>query len=222
MRFRAQAVSLEIESMRDCRASPEIELMPVFPVSRAIVWMRVYRASLEIESMLVCPDSRGIGWTRVYRGNPEIESMPACLGSLETALMLDGRGSQTSVDQGVLATTYKIFQAELPTEASGRIGAKRIWATFETIGKTIGAMFVIGMAIVGGITITLIIRTIQDSVSGQARRGRDSPTGAITAGRNLSTTATETTFITTMARCITETSRCARKPNTFSKLRRSR
>ena len=71
MRFRAQLVSLEIESMRDCRASPEIELMLVFPVSR------------------------GIAWTRVYRGNLEIESMPAYLGSLETARILAGQGSQT-------------------------------------------------------------------------------------------------------------------------------
>ena len=66
MRFRAQMVSLEIESMRDCRASPEIESMPA------------------------------------------------------------GRGSQTSVDQEGLVTTYKIFPAKLLIEASGRIGDKKI------------------------------------------------------------------------------------------------
>src|SRR5205823_471772 len=88
MRFRAQAVSPEIESMRVYRASPEIESTPVFPVN----W--------------------GIEWTRVYRVNPE------------TVWIVAGRGSQASVDPDVLVTTYKIFQAELPTEASGKIGAK--------------------------------------------------------------------------------------------------
>ena len=138
MRFRAQAVSLEIESMPVCRGSLEIESMPVFPVSRGIEWMRVYRVSpeiesmpacrgnLEIESMLVFPVSRGIEWMRVYRVNPEIESTPACLGSLETVWILAGRGSQTSVDPDVLVITYKIFPAELLTEASGRIGVRRI------------------------------------------------------------------------------------------------
>ena len=72
MRFRAQAARLEIESMRDCRASLEIASMPVFPVSRGIEWMPVYRV------------------------NPEIESTPACLGSLGTVRILAGRGSQTS------------------------------------------------------------------------------------------------------------------------------
>src|SRR6476620_955909 len=162
---------------------------------------RAQAASLEIESMLVFPVSRGIEWMRVFRASLEIESMP--------------------VDPDVLATTYKTFQAKLQTGDSGRIGAKKTWETFETIGKTIGAMLVIGTAIVGGTTITSIIRTIQDSVCGQVPRGRDSPTGAITAGRILSITATETTFITKMVRCTTETSRFARKPSTFSKPRRS-
>ena len=202
-------VSLEIESMRVFRVSPGIESMPACP------------GNLEIESMLVFPVSRGIAWMRVYRVNPEIESMPVCLGSLETVWILAGQGSQTSVDPDVLATTYKIFPAELLTEASGRIGVRRIWATFETIGKTIGAIMVIGTAIVGGTTITSIIRTIQDSVSGQVPRGRDSPAGAITAGPNLSITTTETTFITKMARCITGISRCARSSSTSTRPRQS-
>ena len=198
MRFRAQAVS------------PEIESMPVFPGNLEIELMLACRDNLEIESTPVFPVNRGIEWTRVYRVNPE------------TVWIAAGRDSQISVDPDVLVTTYKIFQAELPTEASGKIGAKRTWATFETIGKTIGAMLVIGTAIVGGTTITSIIRTIQDSVTGPVPRGRDSPAGAITAGRSPSITATETMFITKMARCTTETSRCARKPSTFSKPRRSR
>src|SRR4051794_22017530 len=106
MRFRAQAVSLEIELMLACQGNLEIESMLVFPVSREIAWTRVYRASPEIESMLVFPVSREIAWTRVYRANPE------------TVWIVAGRGSQTSVDPDVLATTYKIFQAELPTEGS--------------------------------------------------------------------------------------------------------
>src|SRR5436190_11915797 len=209
MRFRAQAVSPEIEWMRDCPASPEIESMRVYGVNPEIESMRACRASPEIESTPVFPVNRGIDWTRVYRVNPE------------TVGILAGRGSQTSVDRDVLVTTYKIFQAELPTEASGRIGARRTWATFGTIGKIIGAMLVIGTAIVGGTTITSIIRTIQDSVTGPVQRGRDSPAGAIMAGRSPFITATETMFITKMARCTTEISRCARKPSTFSKLRRS-
>ena len=93
--------------------------------------------------------------------------------------------------------------------------------TFETIGKTIGAIMVIGTAIVGGTTITSIGHTIQDSVSGQAPRGRDSLTGSITAGLILSTTTTEKTFITKMARCITGISRCARRSNTSTRPRQS-
>src|SRR4051812_7852688 len=106
MRFRAQAVSPEVESMRDCQDNLETASMPVFPVSRVIEWMRVYRASPEIASTLVFPVNRGIEWTRVYRVNQE------------TVWIVAGRGSQTSVDPDVLVTTYKIFQAELLTEAS--------------------------------------------------------------------------------------------------------
>ena len=100
---------------------------------------RPARVNLEIESTLVFPVSRGIAWTRVYPANPEIESMPACRADLETVWILADQGSQTSVDRDVLVITYKIFPAKLLTEASGRIGDRRISATFETIGKTIGA-----------------------------------------------------------------------------------
>src|SRR5258705_12727160 len=99
--------------MPACQGNLETASMPVFPVSRVIELMRGYRASLEIESTLVFPVNRGIEWTRVYRVNPE------------TVWIVAGRGSQTSVEPDVLVTTYKIFQAELPTEASGKIGAKR-------------------------------------------------------------------------------------------------
>src|SRR4051812_9532602 len=104
MRFRAQAIGREIELMLACPDNPEIEPM------------RVYRASPEIESTRVFPVSRGIAWTRVYQVNPE------------TVRIVAGRGSQTSVDPDDLGTTYKIFQAELLTQASGKIGAKRTWA----------------------------------------------------------------------------------------------
>ena len=128
----------------------------------------------------------------------------------------------TSVDPDVLVvTTYKISRAELLTGANGRIGARRIWATLGTIGKTIGEILVIGTATVGGTTITSIIRTIQDSVSGQVPRGRDSLTGSIMAGLILSTTTTAKMFTTKMARCITAISRCARKRSTCNKPRRS-
>src|SRR5437773_2247261 len=108
---------------RALAVSPETELM------------RDCRASPEIELVLVCP------------GNPEIESTPVYRVNPDTVWIVAARGNPTSVDPDVLVTTYKIFQAELPTEPSGRIGAKRTWATFETIGKIIGAMLVIGTAI---------------------------------------------------------------------------
>ena len=80
--------------------------MPVFPVSRGIESMRVSRVNPEIESMPVFPVSLEIESMRVYRVNPEIESTPAC--------------------PDALAITYKIFPAELLTEASGRIGVRKI------------------------------------------------------------------------------------------------
>jgi hypothetical protein len=214
-------VSQGIGWMPACLGNLEIGSMRVFPVSRGIEWMRVYPGNLEIESMLVFPVSQGIEWMRVYRASRGIEWMRVYRVNPEIESMLAGRGSQTSVDRGGRATTFKIFQAELLTGGSGKIGARRISATFATIGKTIGVIMATGTAIVGGTTITSIIRTLQDSVYGQVPRGRDSPIGAITAGRNLSITAMETTFITTMARCITGINRCARKPSTFSKPRRS-
>ena len=88
------------------------------------------RVNLEIESMQVFPVSRGIEWMRVYRVSPEIESMPACLGSLETGstpVFPVSRGIESmQVDRGGRVITYKIFPAELPTEASGRIGVRKI------------------------------------------------------------------------------------------------
>ena len=99
-------------------------------VSRGIEWMQVYRASLEIESMQVFRVSRGIEWMQVYRASLEIESTPACLGNLETGstpVFPASRGIESmQVDRGGRVITYKIFPAELPTEASGKIGVRRI------------------------------------------------------------------------------------------------
>jgi hypothetical protein len=66
--------------------------------------------------MPVFPVGRGIEWMRGYRASLEIESTPAC--------------------RDALVITYRIFPAKLLTEASGRIGVRRISETFETIGKT--------------------------------------------------------------------------------------
>ena len=231
--MRVYRASPEIEWMPACRGNLEIESTPAFPVSRGIEWMLVYRASLGTERMLAdrgspviesdagLPVSRAIEWISVYPVSQVIESMPACRVDPEIG-DLAGRACQTSVDPVVLVTTYKIFPAKLLTEASGRIGDRRISATSTTTGKTTGAMLVIGMAIVGGTTITSIIHTIQDSVSGQAPRGEDSPTGSITAGPSRSITTTETTSITKMARCITGISRCARSSSTSNRPRQSR
>src|SRR3954447_19078981 len=138
MRYRALVGSLEIASMQVFRDSREIEWMPAYRGNLEIVLMPVFPVNLEIESM------------RAYQANPEIESMLACPDSPETVWMLEDRGSRISVDRDDLAIIYRIFQAKLLTEANGRIGGKRTWATFVIIGKTTGAITEIGTAIVGG------------------------------------------------------------------------
>src|SRR4051794_2634145 len=233
MRYRARVGSLEIASTQVYRDSPEIELMPVSRANLAIALMLACQASRETEStpayldnleivlMPVFPVNLEIEWMRAYQANPEIESMLACPDSPETVWMLEDRGSRISVDRDDLAIIYRIFQAKLLTEANGRIGGKRTWATFVIIGKTTGAITEIGTAIVGGMIITSIIRTIQDSVSGPEPRGRGYPTGATTAGPSPSTTTTERMFITTMAQCTTEISQYAQSSSTSIRPRQS-
>ena len=111
--------------MRDYQVNPETESMPACRVSLETEWTRVYLANREIGLMQVFQASRGIEWTWVYPVNQEIESMLACLDSPETVSTLGGRGNQISVDQGD-RITFKIFPAELPIAANGRIGARTI------------------------------------------------------------------------------------------------
>lgn len=130
-------------------------------------------------------------------------------------------GPATSADREGLAIVSKTFRAAFAIPLHGRIGARKTAVTSETGGKTIKATWEIGMATIGGATITSTGPTTQASVTGDGPPGRGSRTGSITVGPTRSTTTTERMFITKTVPCTTVTSPYARKRCTLNKRRPS-
>jgi len=191
--------------------------------------------------MLACRvDNRGIESMRVYRASPEIGIRRRFFRSKPGNRLWTGSkgfNPENRVDRGPTGQpdlgrnrksgdhVQNSFQPELPTRpVAPKMSPRRTWATFEAIGKIIGAMLGMVRRSVEENDITVnypLISRIRlregDAWSGLSGLGR------YRAGRSRKNLYRYgTMFITKMARCTVGASRCARTARTCSKPRRLR